>query len=207
MTSVKKMRPWWGICLPLQDNWPQQEGIADNGYRLLINCGPHGGPGSVSPAYAPAGRPTPGSNDFQGLKGGIPNCHDRQVQSRPPVRNEYLPSTGNTPPGNGETRWIPDNRGGGYRGREIASSNTTDWAAIPSSRPVKPRRSVVVALTLTHSTGSFRSEAMFFSHPENVRSHFWPFCDDGGIQVDNDPAGGFQQKNHLFEQNPACPCF
>src|SRR5262249_42789274 len=38
-----------------------------------------------------------------------------------------------------------------FRGQRGSRTVATAWAAIPSPRPVKPRRSVVVALTLTRS--------------------------------------------------------
>ncbi|ESE97552.1 purine nucleoside phosphoramidase [Salmonella enterica subsp. enterica serovar Paratyphi B str. SARA56] len=35
----------------------EQEGIAEDGYRLIMNTNRHGGPGGLSYPYAPTGRP------------------------------------------------------------------------------------------------------------------------------------------------------
>ncbi len=38
----------------------RDEGLADDGYRLIVNCNRHGGQGSLPYSYAPVGRPSVG---------------------------------------------------------------------------------------------------------------------------------------------------
>jgi hypothetical protein len=100
------------------------------------------------------------------------SCAPRADGARPP-----RPARSRAPPPPGSPRAAPagprhrgrpwargrsakERQTGGRRSFPIgASSSTTAKAAIPSPRPVKPMRSVVVALTLTRSGGQPRSAA------------------------------------------------
>ncbi len=56
-------------------------------------------------------------------------------------------------------------------------------AAMPSWRPVKPRRSVVVAFTATRSSGSCAISAIFRADGVAVRPDLGTFADQGGVDM------------------------
>ena len=46
----------------------RDEGIADDGYRLIVNCNAHGGQEGIPSAYAHLGRPQPGTDARENLR-------------------------------------------------------------------------------------------------------------------------------------------
>ena len=64
----------------------------------------------------------------------------------------------------------------------------TACAAMPSPRPVKPRRSVVVALTLTRSAATAEDRRDTIDHRRAMRADAGPLADDRHVDRGDDAA-------------------
>ncbi len=72
-----------------------------------------------------------------------------------------------------------------YNGRRTVA---TACAAMPSPRPVKPRRSVVVAFTLTRSAAIPRIVSNPLDHRRAMRADLRPLADDRHVDRSNSAA-------------------
>lgn len=72
---------------------------------------------------------------------------------------------------------------------------------MPSSRPTKPSRSPVLALTLTQSRGNTEVTGDARHHGRNMRCHLWSLRIDGRIDVDDPPPSLTQQLLDSVQQD------
>ena len=122
----------------------------------VADRGPGIAPGDVERLKQPFTRASASRTERRWRRRRRPGPGDRRPHRATPRRHVRS---------DGARRWRHDRAGGGparhVRHIQRANRSTVASAAIPSPRPAKPRRSVVVALMLTCATSHARSAAMF----------------------------------------------